>query len=145
MTALRGPAAVLSTLPRVLGRKPSAGETVALGWNDDDSHAVSVTIHPDACPHEEAAALHQLAADGATRVVVVAYTGPGDGSPNVELAASLRWMEAAAGRYGLTVYDSLIVTRHRPPAGATWRSAGCTNPSCCPPEGTPLVEEPSTP
>lgn len=139
---LRGPAELLRTLPQVLGRRPVTAETVALGWNDDDrAHAVAVVIHPDACPHEQAYALHRLVTDGATRCAVIVYTGP-SWAPDL-LVGYMRWLVAAAVRYGLECRDALIVTRTR--ERSSWRSVDCTDPSCCPPEGTTLIEEPSTP
>lgn len=137
----RGPAELLRTLPRVLGRRPITGETVLLGWNDENrTHAVAIALHPDCYPFEQTEAVHQIAADGASRFCAVAYTGPGAGA---ELDRTLHWLVASAVRYGLDPLDALIVTRHRDPAPATWRSLDCTDPSCCPPEGNTLIEEPT--
>lgn len=141
MTGRRGPAELLRGLPVVLGRRPTTGETILLGWNDEDrAHAVAIAIHPDSYPFEQTEAAHRLAADGATRCAVVAYTGP-DASP--ELGLTLHWLVASAVRYGLSPLDALIVTRRR--EGSSWRSLDCSNPSCCPPEGNPLTEESPTP
>lgn len=141
MTGLRGPAELLRTLPTVLGRRPWAGETVLLGWNDEDTaHAVAIALHPDSTPLEQVSAVHALVTDGATYCAVVVYTG-GDANPT--LRAYLHWMVAAAVRYGLECRDALIVHRRRD--RTSWRSVDCTNPSCCPPEGNTLIEEPSTP
>lgn len=143
MTPLRGPAELLRTLPQVLGRRPVTAETILLGWNDEDrAHAVAVALPPDLWPADHVNAIARLWEDGATRCALVVYTGePHPTSP--ELSAWLRWMVAAAVRYDLTVHDALIVSRT--PSGTTWRSLDCTNPSCCPPEGNTLIEEPSTP
>lgn len=145
MTALRGPAELLASLPRVLGRRPITGELVLLGWNDDDhEHAVAVALHPDSSPLEQVSGVHSLVSEGATYCAVAAYTGP---APAPLLPGTLHWIIAAAVRYGLECRDALIVTRnHRDPQRpATWRSLDCTDPSCCPPEGNTLIEEPSTP
>lgn len=141
MTALRGPSALLSTLPHVLRRRPITGELVLLGWNDDDrAHAVAIALHPDSTPLEQVSGVHTLVSDGATRCVVVAYTGP---HPQPLLSGTLEWIVAAAVRYGLECCDALIVTRTR--ERSSWRSVDCTAPSCCPAEGNTLIEEPSTP
>jgi hypothetical protein len=141
VTALRGPAELLASLPRVLGRRPITAETVLLGWNDDDhEHAVAVTIQPDSWPLEQVTAVHSLVTDGATRCAVVVYTG-GDANPT--LRGYMNWLVAAAVRYGLECRDALIVHRHRD--RTSWRSVDCSDPSCCPPEGNTLIEEPSTP
>lgn len=143
MTALRGPAELLRTLPRTLGRRPVTAETVLLGWNDEDrSRAVAIALPPDQTPLVQVGAIARLREDAATRCALVVYTGEPHPT-NEELSAWLRWMVAAAVRYDLTVHDALIVSRT--PSGAAWRSLDCTTPSCCPPEGNPLTEEPSTP
>lgn len=138
---MKGPADLLRSLPAALGRRPRTGETILIGWNDEaPDRAVTVAIHPDAYPWEQTQAAHQLAADGATRCTVVAYTGP---DPGPELGLTLNWLVASAVRYGVDPLDALIVTRRRD--GSSWRSLDCTNPSCCPPEGTPLTEETPAP
>ncbi len=140
---LQGPTELLASLPRVLGRRPVTAETILLGWNDvDRAHAVAIALPPDQWPLEQVAAIHALVKDGATRCTLVVYTGEPHPT-NDALSSWLRWMVAAAARYDLTVHDALIVSRT--PSGATWRSLDCTNPSCCPPEGNTLYEEPSTP
>lgn len=140
---LRGPAELVTTLPRVLGRRPVTAETVLLGWNDTNlTHAAAVVLPPDQWPAEQVAAVHRLVRDGATRCALVVYTG--EPHPiNDDLSAWLRWMVAAAVYYDLTVHDALIVSRT--PSGATWRSLDCTDPECCPPQGNPFTEEPTTP
>jgi len=137
----QGPAELLRTLPRVLGRRVITAETVLLGWNDDDTgRAISIVLPPDTWPWEQTRAVHQLVTDGATYCCAVVYTG---GPSNPELVAFLHWLMASAKRYGIDCRDALIVTRTR--ERTSWRSVDCTDPSCCPPEGNTLIEEPTTP
>jgi hypothetical protein len=43
-----------------------------------------------------------------------------------------RFVAAALHRFGVNLLDVLAVI------GDRWRSLACTDPSCCPPEGSPM-------
>lgn len=137
------PAALLRGLPAALGRQPGHGELLAYGWSPDYPEvAVVVTVPADADPWEETRAVHQLVVDGAEAAVFIAYGWRPASPPPAPLdadhpALSLHWLVASAHRYGLQTADALLVS------GGRWWSLGCSDPSCCPPEGNPITEEPT--
>lgn len=143
-----GPPALLRTLPATLGRAP-ADELVLVGvTRAAPTAATVVSVGLPAAPCAEADAEAAAAAigvgvelacrDGATAVAVVVYADgalPADSTPARFGATAVVCAEAA----GLRVLDTLAVT------GGRWRSYECTDPSCCPPEGTPITTEGTTP
>jgi hypothetical protein len=139
-----GPAALTASLPRALGREP-ADELVLVGV--DRMHtgaAVTYLLGLDGTDTEEgadevAASIHHMVSglvhDGATTVAVLVYA---DDTANDSTAARLAATAVvSAEAAGLGVLDAIAVTRGR------WRSYECTNPSCCPPDGTPIITEPT--
>jgi hypothetical protein len=140
-----GPAALTATLPSALGRAP-AEELVLVGVSDLSAAAAglySVDLsglmgEDDA---EDAAlavyeAVDAAARDGARLAVVVVYD---EYALSIDSTAARFAATAvvAAEAAGLTVLDALAVFDGR------WRSYHCTNPSCCPPDGTPITESPT--
>jgi hypothetical protein len=109
------PSTIVATIPRWLGRKPIAGETVLIGFSeDDDDLAVCLALSPEREPVDEVVAMRQLVIDGAEAVAIVDYTGS-EGGPRLE--ATHRFLSAAAGRYGHEVLGVLVVVldqRDRP-------------------------------
>jgi Domain of unknown function (DUF4192) len=139
----RGPAALLRSIPGLLGRAPRHRELLAYGWSlDYPEVAVLVAVSPEAEPWEQTKAVSQLVVDGAESAVFIAYGARPAAPPPAPIPAdspelSLHWLVASAHRYGINTADALIVS------GDRWWSLGCTNPSCCPPEGTPIQEGPT--
>lgn len=139
-----GPAALLRSLPPVLGRQP-ADELVLAGVSDlSPDAAVVITTHLAVVETEDdaeetagyiTAAVNQLRRDGARKVAVVVYADDTSAdSPAARFAATAVVTAEAAG---LGVLDAIAVTNGR------WRSYECDDPSCCPPEGTPITEGPT--
>lgn len=137
-----GPAALAQSVPAALGRTP-AEELVLVGvTNLTPEAAVIMTLRmatPDSPELDEAlvigAAMDQLRRDGATHVAVLVYAEDSTAdSPAARYGATAVVCAEAAG---LSVLDALAVTRGR------WRSYECDNPSCCPLEGTPILEGPT--
>jgi hypothetical protein len=137
------PAALLRSIPAALGRQPGHGELLAYGWSPDYPEvAVVVAVPADAAPWEQTRAVHQLVVDGAEAAVFVAYgRRPAPPPPAVldgsHPELSLHWLIASAYRYGIQTADALFVS------GDRWWSLGCTDPSCCPPEGNTITEGPT--
>lgn len=128
------PAALLASLPAHLGRTLDPPEAIVLGWNDDapDEVAVVSLDLADDDLLDEVELARSVVVDGAERaVVVVAVTEHGDRSAPTA-AAHARFVGAALHRFGVDLLDVLTVV------GDRWRSLACTDPTCCPPEGSPM-------
>jgi hypothetical protein len=139
-----GPAALTASLPRALGRVP-AEELVLVGVSSIHTEAaVIITVDGAGLESEEDAedaasavyrAVRQLDRDGATKVVVLSYAE--DTSADSTAARLAATAVVAAEAAGLGVLDAIAVS------GGRWRSYECDNPSCCPPDGTPITEGPT--
>lgn len=133
-----GPASLLASLPATLGGPLAPPELLLIGWTDAEPDlAVTVALNLDETvePPDELRACRQLIVDGAEQAAVVVAL-PAERSPRTwPTADSLaRFAAACCSRYGLNVLDAVTVV------GGRWRSVGCTNPACCPPEGNPMPE-----
>jgi len=116
------PATIVATIPRWLGRRPIAGETVLVGFTDNDPDlAVCLTLPPDREPVDEVVAMRQLVVDGAEAVAIVDLTGSEDPSPS-RLEATHRFLAAAAGRYGHEVLGVLVVVPPQRDRPGYWRN-----------------------
>jgi hypothetical protein len=114
------PATIVATIPRWLGRRPVAGETVLVGFSDDDDAlAVCLTLQPDREPADEVEAMRQLVVDGAESVAIVDLTGA-EGDPRLD--ATHRFLAAAAGRYGHEVLGVLVIVPPQRDRPGYWRS-----------------------
>jgi hypothetical protein len=139
-----GPAALTATLPRALGRAP-AEELVLVGVSSLHAEAaVLISVDLSDVTTETAAedvassvgiAVRQLLRDGASHVAVVSYAE--DTTPDSTAARIAATAVVAAEAAGLGVLDAIAVS------GGRWRSYECTDPSCCPPDGTPITESPT--
>jgi Domain of unknown function (DUF4192) len=140
-----GPAALVRSLPAALGHTPTDA-LVIVGVSTAHPDAATVaTVDLSGIDSEEEAedaaenvptALTSAVRDGATSVAVLAYADDAD----QPLSVSSRMAETAAvyaELVGLGVLDTIAVFRGR------WRSYLCTDTSCCPPEGTPIITEPT--
>lgn len=139
-----GPAALVRSIPRALGRSP-ANELVLIGVSDlFPSAAVTFLVgledtDTEAGAEEVASSLHlavdAIKRDGARQVVVLVYAD--DASPDSTAGRLGATAVVSAEAAGLGVLDAVSVSRGR------WRSYECDNPSCCPPEGHPILEGPT--
>jgi len=140
-----GPAALVASLPGALGHTPE--EKVALiGVTPVASEVASVALIdvgdvPTERDAEELAsavlrAVEAAVTDGVTFVVVIAYAE--DAAPDSTAARVAATAVVCAEANGLRVLDALAVSRGR------WWSYDCTDSSCCPPEGTPIQEGPTS-
>jgi hypothetical protein len=136
-----GPGPLLAELSVLLGRTPT--EEVLL-VTDMPSHALTgssalvgipLPTHPDAAVGMLypacVTAVQWIAGRGARHLVIVVYAADAadpDGIPT-RTAATLNVLAESAR---LTVIDTLRVVDGR------WWSYECEDPSCCPPEGTPI-------
>ena len=125
------PASLLAVVPGLLGFEP--GNSIVVVGTESPGCAVRVTLRydvPDPRRPTAAAALaghavSVLAAQGVTTAVVVGYGSDAAVSP---VAAALR---ERAGEAGVTLTEVLRAE------GERYWSYACTDPACCPPEGTP--------
>jgi len=116
------PSTIVESVPSWLDRAPRAGETVLVGFSDyAPDLAVCVTLPPERDPVDEVTACRQLVVDGAEHVAIVAYTGVEEPSPN-RLEATLRFLTAAAERYGHEVLGVLVVVPPQRGDAGYWRS-----------------------
>jgi hypothetical protein len=129
-----GPASFLASLPAHLGRALNPPEAIVVGWSDlDDQHAVVAALNlTDGDPLDEVELARAAVVDGVERAcVIVAVTAYSDRS--FPTAASVaRFAAAALARFGVDVLDAVTIV------GDRWRSLACTDPTCCPPEGSPM-------
>lgn len=118
MTDPPAPSTIVETVPAWLGRTPVTGETVLVGLTPMDAeHLVILALQPDREPLDEVQAMRQLVVDGAEQVAIVAYIGSEEPVPSIpeaarrsdRLEATLRFLAAAAGRYGHDVIGVLVV------------------------------------
>jgi hypothetical protein len=133
-----GPASLLASLPAHLGRPLQPPEAVVLGWTDNAPEHVAVVYLnlADDDPLDEVELARAIVIDGAeAAAVVVAVTDRSDRSfPTA--ASHARFV--ALHRFGVNLLDVLTVV------GDRWRSLSCTDPACCPPEGSPMPHAATT-
>lgn len=132
---LRGAADLLDTVPYLLGFRPH-DSLVLVGL---DHHSVVVTARIDlddviddpGLVHDTAAAMRR---GGASRTIVIAYH---HGANANEAKTALETSAVAATGARLDLVDCIEVT------GRRWRSVRCDDPTCCPPDGRELAEQPT--
>jgi hypothetical protein len=112
-----GPASLLASLPAHLGRPLNPPEAVVLGWND---------LYPE----QVVVVSLDLADDDPADEVELARLVVADGAPTASVHA--RFLAACLHRFGVNLLDVLAVV------GDRWRSLACVDPTCCPPEGSPM-------
>lgn len=126
------PALLVSGLPRAIGRTPE-DSAVLVGLTPAAPHAALIVgAELDDDPAATADLLLRTARqDGAETVACVIYADdaadPSSWGGQTAAAVMLR-----AEHHGLEAVDALWVSADR------WASYLCTNPSCCPPEGSPI-------
>ena len=126
------PTSLLAVIPGLLGFDP--GHSIVVIGTDPRTAQVRVTLRydvPDPCQPRVTAALAKhavslLDAQGVTAAVAVGYGTDAEVSP---VAAALRECAAEAG---IAVTELLRAENQR------YWSYVCTDPECCPPEGTPF-------
>lgn len=124
-----GPGEVLQVVPYLLGFHPE--KSVVLIALRGRRIAVSARYDLEAPPEMAVPWMVAAGREGATSVLVVVYSDLLDGPPLAHREHADRLAELAAERE-LTVTDRLAVGADR------WWSYDCSNPHCCPPEGTPV-------
>lgn len=129
-----GPVSLLASLPAHLGREPRPPEAILLGWTEDaPEHAAVATLNlQNDDPLDEVEVARRLVVDGAETAVVVVVVSAYTDRSAPSAAGHARFVGAALARFGVEVLDAVTVV------GDRWRSLSCSDPSCCPPEGTPL-------
>jgi hypothetical protein len=129
-----GPASLLASLPAHLGRPLNPPEAVALGWSDTDhDHAVVVSLRLTSDdPLDELELARAVVVDGAERACVVVAVDALTGLSTLTATTHARFVAACLGRFGVQVLDALTIV------GDRWRSIACVDPTCCPPEGSPM-------
>lgn len=120
---ITSPASILAVIPAITGTEP-AGTLVILGTTGTEPRAV-ITIDLDLIPLMASRTREALTASGATTAVITAYAPETAATPAV--AAIRGYLDGA----GIPVLEAL-----RAEAGRYW-SYVCTEPECCPPQGTP--------
>jgi hypothetical protein len=129
-----GPASLLASLPAHLARPLHPPEAVVLGWNDlyrEEVIVATLDLANDD-PADELALARTVVVDGAENAcLVVAVHASSDLSPPTANAHA-RFVAACLHRFGVNLLDVLVIV------GDRWRSLACTDPACCPPEGSPM-------
>lgn len=139
---IRTPADLLGVLPVQVGFAPTESLVLMLlqGERKLDYATLRVDL-PDrrsearVC-EELARRLARLAVDAA---LVVVYTEEPAPARGLVRAPFVRTLRRALGRVGIEVADMLLVRDGR------WWCYGCTDSGGCPPEGTPLPTQPTSP
>lgn len=126
---LHGPGDIVELVPYLLGFHPT--ESLVLVGITDGTVAVTARVElAEVNRTTMSDLLDTLARRGrCTQAIAVSYTD--DRCAADGLAAVI---DAAAHAADVSVLDHLLVTAGR------WMSLACTDPGCCPPEGTPLHE-----
>lgn len=132
-----GPTDLLEAVPYLLGFHPE--RSLVLVGLDRRRLVVTARMDLDDVADEAAArqTLGAMVAGGATTVVAAVY----DDSPSP--AGSLPWrgladdLQRSCQEAGAALGDVLLASRGR------WWSLACSDPECCPAEGTALPERPS--
>lgn len=129
---VHGPADLLIAVPYLLGFHPQ--ESLVLIGLADTRVAVTARIDLSGLADAPVVAdtLGAIKRGDATAIVAAVFTEKV--APGAPIAVSL---DEAAQRAGLQLMDTLLVTRGR------WRSLGCANSRCCPPQGTPMPTAPT--
>jgi hypothetical protein len=140
------PADLIDAVPYLLGFHP-AESLVVIGLDSAGAAARQVTvtgrldIGPDGAEPAALRSLVQvLSRSGAGAVAAVLLTDQVAGDPRRQrwLTGILSALVAEIDRCRLTLLDALAAT------GSRWWSLCCTQPGCCPPEGTPRSPAHST-
>lgn len=141
-TRITGPADLLGSVPALLGFHPHRS-LVLVGLQGT---RLVVTARLDLDDADEpllARSLGSLARAGVDRVVAAVYDDPGPTDlyprdPRTARPSELpTLLRAAATGSGIELLDLLLVT------GRRWRSAMCSDTTCCPPDGSPLPPAPT--
>ena len=130
MTTLTSPHDLLAAIPFLIGYHPQ-DSLVLVALKDE---AVGMAMRVDMPVGVSAEGYDLLAShflrDGADGAFIVAYVGAGAVDPeNVLINTS-----AALVRAGIDIKESLIVCNNR------FRSMICSDPTCCPPEGSAIPD-----
>ena len=130
MTTLTSPHDLLAAIPFLIGYHPQ-DSLVLVALKDE---AVGMAMRVDMPVGVSAEGYDLLAShflrDGADGALIVAYVGAGAVDPeNVLINTS-----AALVRAGIDIKESLIVRDNR------FRSLICSDPTCCPPEGSAIPD-----
>lgn len=123
---IRGPGEILQVVPYLLGFHPA--DSVVLIALRGRTVVVSARYDLDAPPEMAVPWMAAACKEGARSVLFVVY-GDTEGPPLQHREHVDRLAELADHR-GLSVTDRLVVADDR------WWSYDCSNPACCPPEGT---------
>ena len=126
------PGGLITAVPYILGFRPTES-LVAITLKDRRVGLTSRMDLPVPAEIERAVAslVPPLLGDGPEEVILIAYT-------DTDPTALLDQMGGAVSATGVSVRDRLVVSQDR------WRSIDCTDPVCCPPEGTPLEGDDET-
>ncbi|MCY9785142.1 DUF4192 domain-containing protein [Nocardiopsis sp. EMB25] len=132
---LTTPTDVIAALPYLAGDPPDPG-IVVLALRDGRVRAVlRADLDGDGTPpgsRSAPPAVDHVAAERCDTLLIVAFGPPGSVTAHVD------GLLAAARERGITVLDALRVT------GGRYWSYTCSDPSCCPPEGTVVDVDRST-
>jgi hypothetical protein len=127
-----GPASVLASLPAHLGRPLHPPEAVVLGWNDlypEEVVVASLDLSNDD-PTDELELARTVVVDGAETACLIVAVHASSESSAPSGRSHARFVAAALHRFGVNLLDVLLIV------GDRWRSLACTDPTCCPPEGS---------
>jgi hypothetical protein len=138
-----GPADILGVLPYRIGFHPSESLVVVCleGPRRRDRLVIRVDLPS---PAEQRSVVTDIAERvahvGASSSVVVVYTEDADaggGRTRLAHAGLVQALRSALRHREIQLHEALLVRAGR------WWSYLCHDPGCCPPEGTPLPEEPT--
>ncbi|EWS99891.1 hypothetical protein N865_20010 [Intrasporangium oryzae NRRL B-24470] len=125
---LRSPGELITAIPYLLGFEPTRS-LVVVALKDGRLGLTSRIDLPDPGEPGRAARvlMPALRRERPGQVILIGY-----GDTPGHAAAVLDAFAAALQGAGIGIRDRLLVT------GGRWRSLDCTDPGCCPPEGTPI-------
>ncbi|MDQ1600032.1 MAG: hypothetical protein QOD68_1506 [Actinomycetota bacterium] len=138
-----GPADILGVLPYRIGFHPSESLVVVCleGPRRRDRLVMRVDLPSPAEQRGVVADIaERVAFVGASSSVVVVYTEDADagrGRTRLARASLVQALRSALRHREVKLHEALLVRAGR------WWSYLCHDPGCCPPEGTPLPEEPT--
>jgi len=126
MTTLTSPHDLLAAIPFLIGYHPQNSLVLVSLKDDSVGMAMRVDLPRDIAIEGYDLLASHFVREEAEAALIVAYTD----QPSADCESILINTSAALVRAGIDIKESLIVRNNR------FRSMLCTDPTCCPPEGT---------
>lgn len=143
-----GPGGLVASLPAALGRELPTYGLLLIGVHQPGGGLPARIMVAELSPDEDYSgriyrAVDALDEHGATDALLIEHSGRHFAElrdhPPGALTAAADFCNSA----GIRVRDAITIADR--PEGRRWRSLGCTNPACCPPEGSAIPETGANP